>query len=144
MSFSQLCVYTSQDLRNLRNFNILALSAMSMFVVATILIGKGFIERGPLAWAIVAVAIATMLGMVGSYMHFLRHADELLRKIQLEGLALGFGAGVIFMLGYRLFERMGAPKLDIADGVLPMVLFWALGQYLGYRRYYAGGEEEQQ
>ena len=144
MSFGAACSYTPQDLRNLRNFNILALTAMSMFVAATILIGKGFIERGALAWTLIGVALVLSLLMVRSYMHFLRHADELLRKIQLEGLALGFGAGVIFMLGWRLFERMGAPKLDIADGVLPMVVFWAVGQYLGYRRYYGGGEEEQQ
>ena len=144
MSLNQLCVYTPQDLRNLRNFNIFALAAMLLFVAATILIGEGFIERGVLAWTLIAVALVTLLLMVRSYMHFLRHADELLRKIQLEGLALGFGAGVVFMLGSRLFERMGALKLDIADGVMPMVVFWAIGQYLGYRRYYADGEEEQQ
>jgi hypothetical protein len=117
---------------------------MSLFVAATILIGEGFIERGPVAWTLVGAAIVVMLLMVRSYMHFLRHADELLRKIQVEGLALGFGAGMVFMLGYRLLERMGAPKLDIADGVLPMVLFWAIGQYLGYRRYFAAGSEDEQ
>lgn len=143
MSLSQLCSYTPEDQRNLRNFNIFALTAMSLFVAATILIGKGLIERGPIAWTLVGAAIVLMLLMVRSYMHFLRHADELLRKIQLEGLALGFGAGIVFMLGYRLFERMGAPKLDLADGVLPMVLFWAIGQYVGYRRYFAGPENEQ-
>lgn len=144
MNLSQICVYTPQDQRNLRTFNILSLSAMATWAVTTILIGKGYVDRGPLAWILVAAAVVLMLLMVRSYMHFLRHADELLRKIQIEGLALGFGAGVIFMLAWRLFERMGAPKLDIADGVLPMVAFWAIGQYLGIRRYSAGAEEEQQ
>ena len=35
--------------------------------------------------------------MVGSYIRFLRVADELLRKIQLEGFALGFGLGAVLI-----------------------------------------------
>ena len=133
---------TPQDTRNLQFFSGWCLVTALTFIAATILIGEGFIEPGPLAWAITATAIFFSAMAVRAYVVFMRHADELLRKIQLEGLALGFGAGVIFMLGYRLLERLGAPKLDIADGVLPMMIFWTIGQYLGYRRYWAAEEEQ--
>jgi VIT1/CCC1 family predicted Fe2+/Mn2+ transporter len=144
MSLSQSSVYTPEDLRNLRNFNIFAAAAGGLFIVATILIGEGFLERGLVAWILVAASILALLLMVRAYLHFLRHADELLRRIQVEGLALGFAAGVVFMLAWRLCERMGALKLDIADGVMPMILFWAIGQYLGHRRYGAMDAEEGQ
>ncbi len=62
-------------------------------------------------------------------------ADELLRKIQLEGLALGFGAGVIFAMSYQLLERAGAPQLQVSDTVVVMMVGWAVGQLLGLRRY---------
>ena len=78
-----------------------------------------------------------MLGVVACarYVRFLRRADELLRQIQLEGLALGFGAGMVFMFGYALAERAGAPPLDVADPLLPMAGCWVLGQWLATRRY---------
>ena len=144
MRFSQFCGYAAQDSRNLRIFNIWAICAAVAFAGTSLLVAKGYVGRGPLGWTLAIVATALAVFMVRAYVVFLRHADELLRKIQLEGLALGFGAGAVFMLGYRLFERLGAPKLDIADGLLPMVIFWAVGQYLGYRRYFNdGGEDEQ-
>ena len=135
-------IYTPQDRRNLWIFNIWAIAAAFTFAGTALLVGKGVIDRGPLAWALTVVSVIFSILMVRSYMVFLRHADELLRKIQLEGLALGFGAGAVFMLGYRLFERLGAPKLDISDGLLVMVVFWAIGQYLGVRRYSGGGDEQ--
>jgi len=79
--------------------------------------------------------LLTLGGAVLAFIRFLREADELLRKIQLEALGVAFGAGAVFTLGYRLCERIGAPRLDVSDGYLVMMIFWTLGQYLGYRRY---------
>ena len=140
---SEVC-YTPRDLQNLRTFNIWAAIAGLAFVAASLSLSKGFVERGPLAWTIVTATIVLLLLMVRAYIHFIRDTDELQRKIQLDGCALGFAAGVVFMLGYRLLERLGAPKVDIADGVIPMVVCWALGQYIGYRRYFLAGAKEEQ
>jgi hypothetical protein len=85
----------------------------------------------------VVALLPTLLGaaVVWSYVTFIRRADELLRKIHLEALALGFGAGVVFMLGYRLFERAGAPELDVSDPILVMMLVFTAAQLLLNRRY---------
>ncbi|MEK6373825.1 MAG: hypothetical protein AABO58_14145 [Acidobacteriota bacterium] len=132
--------YTPRDTRNLRIFNVWAISAAVMFVAATILISRGIVARGPLAWILAIANLLLTLLAVRAYMVFLRAADELLRRIQLEGLALGFGAGAVFMLSYRLFERLGALKLDSADPFVVMAIFWAIGQYIGLRRYAPGME----
>jgi len=34
---------------------------------------------------------------------------EVLRKISLEGMAVGFGSGLIAGIGYQLLKRVGAP-----------------------------------
>lgn len=132
--------YTPRDTRNMRIFNIWALAAGVTFVAATILIVKDIVPRGPLAWGLATANFIVVFLAVRAYMVFLRGADELLRRIQLEGLALGFGAGAVFMLSYRIFERLGAPKLDSADPFVIMAVFWALGQYIGLRRYAPGME----
>ena len=127
-------LYTESNWRQIRVFNWWAVSTSLLFVGTTLLLDGGVIA-GPVGWALAAVTVVAALFAVRAYRAFLHGADELLRKIQLEGLALGFGAGVVFMLGYRLLERLGAPKLDVNDPLLVLVVFWALGLWIGVRRY---------
>ena len=87
------------------------------------------------AWIVAIAAVALSVPPLLAYLRFLRMTDELLRKIQLEGLALGFGAGAIFGLGYPLLEEAGAP--DFAPGIIVVVMMlgWVVGQFLGLIRY---------
>jgi hypothetical protein len=127
--------YTPRDAANVRTFSAWLVAWTFSFGVATVLLGKHVVTAMPVA---VALAVApTVLGVVSvrAFIRFLREADELVRKIQIEAIAWGFGAGVIFMLGYRLFERIGAPKLDVNDPFLVMMLATGLGQWLARRRY---------
>lgn len=133
-------IYTPRDTRALRTFTIWCLASAVMFVGVTFLIKKDVVPNGPLAWGLAIANFIVAFLAARSYLVFLRGADELLRRIQLEGLALGFGAGAVFMLSYRIFERLGAPKLDSADPYVVMAIFWAIGQYIGMRRYAVGGE----
>jgi len=48
-----------------------------------------------LHWLLVAFSLAVGIQFVRSYLRMVREADELLRQVQLEGLAVGFGAGLI-------------------------------------------------
>jgi hypothetical protein len=84
--------------------------------------------RGTGAWLLAVLPFALSIGALLSYLRFLRMADELLRKIQVEGLAIGFGAGVLFTLGYRVLERAGAPQMSASDTVLLMIAGWLVGQ----------------
>jgi len=141
-TFQQACssLYTERDARNMRVFHYWFFGAMICFSASTILISEKFLEPGVLAWGLTLLTIVLSAMMVRAYMIFLRGADELLRKVQLEALSFSFGATVVFMMGYRLCERLGAPKLDVDDPMMVMILVLALGQWLGIRRY-AGGEE---
>ena len=87
------------------------------------------------AWAVALAPMALSIPPLLAYLRFLRSTDELLRKIQLEGLALGFGAGAILGLGYPLLERIGAPPLSPSTTVAVMMIAWAIGQLLGALRY---------
>lgn len=134
MSDSGSGLYTERDWRQIKVFNGWAISSALLFAGTTLLLDGGLVG-GPAAWALVAATVGAALLTVRAYRVFLRGADELLRKVQLEGLALGFGAGVVFMLGYRLLERLGAPKLDVNDPLLVLVVFWSIGLWIGVRRY---------
>ena len=141
MDVSCSSLYTPRDARNLKVFNAWLMGAVVMFSAATILLAKDLVTPVPLGWALTIATIVLLALAARAYIIFLRHADELLRKIQLEALAMSFGAAVVFMLGWRLCERLGAPKLDVDDPFLVMTLVWALGQWTGFRRYRMHAEE---
>jgi hypothetical protein len=96
---------------------------------------KGLVPMGPPAWIVAALPLLASFYTLRAYLKYLREADELQRRVQLEALGLGFGAGVLFMMGYRLFERIGAPKLDMNAALFVMLLTWAFAQAWIARRY---------
>jgi hypothetical protein len=89
----------------------------------------------PVAWFIAFVPSVFGIGAVLAYMKFLCMADELMQKIQLEGLAVGFGVGLIFGLGYQVVEKAGAPHLENDDLALVLMGGWMLGQFVATMRY---------
>lgn len=133
-------LFTPRDLRNYQVFVGWMMGAMFVFGGTTLLI-DGKVIPAVAAWALTAVTASLMVVCMCSYIHFLRHADELLRKVHLDALAFAFGAGVVVMMTYRLCERLGAPKLDFNDGSLVMILTWMAGQWIGARRYTAAVEQ---
>jgi hypothetical protein len=134
-------LYTPRDARHIWVFNSWLAAGVFCFLAATYLLTK----KEPIApiavsYALTAATVGLLMMAARAYVIFLRDADELLRKIQLDALAYSFGAAVIFMFGWRLCERLGAPKLDVDDPVFVMMVVWGVAQWLGYRRYAVGGE----
>jgi uncharacterized membrane protein len=140
MTLSCSSLFTPRDLKSYQQFTWWLTAGMVVFAAATILIDGQWIPD-PAGWALTVLAIVLLMMTVRAYIHFLRNADELLRKVHLDALALAFGAGAVAMMGYRLCERLGAPKLDINDPFLVMLLVWVGGQYLGARRYAIAEEQ---
>lgn len=88
-------------------------------------------------WTYLAIAGSTALGIVAvlAYVRFVRQADELQRKIQLEALALGFAGGFIAQFAFSLIERAGIMDVEIGDLFLVMCVCYSVGLFLGARRY---------
>lgn len=111
------------------------------FVWALVFLGSSWTLKSdyplsaPLEWIVALVPNAFGIGAVLAYMTFLRNADELIQKIQMEGLAFGFGIGLIFGLGYQLLEKAGAPRLAVDEMGLVLIGGWMLGQVLATGRY---------
>ena len=133
-------LFTPRDAHNYRVFSGWMMGVVFVFAAATILIDGKFIPAAA-GWALTAATAVLAVVAMRSYILFLRTADELLRKVHLDALAFAFGAGLITMMVWRLCERLGAPKLDVNDAALVMILTWTAGQYLGARRYAATEEQ---
>ena len=125
---------TPRDRRNQLRIATTCLGWALCFLGATVLIKKDLLPAGPIPWIVAALPSVAAVFLLVAYARFLREADELQRLIQLQALALGFGGGYFVMLGYRLFERLGAPVLGI-DLMIAMPFLYVIGILLGSKRY---------
>ena len=121
---------TAADHRNIRLIWIWSLVWMVGFAAAVIPLTSFPQLRGPFAWLLAMIPIALGVPLIGALLRFLREADEFMRKVQLEGIALGFGAGSVFCVGYHTLEMVGAPHLPMVFAVVPMSVGWAVGSFL--------------
>ena len=129
------CSGTKLDRRNQNRFIVWMLAWMVSYVIASWMLKADLDLTAPLVWFLVAAPNLIGIAAVFAYLRFLRMADGLLRKIQLEGLALGFAAGVLVTAGYQLAEAAGAPQLGTDHIIVVMIFSWTIGQLLGIWRY---------
>lgn len=125
---------TALDRRNQWRYVFWALAWMASFVGATFLLKQSW-AAGTIGYVVAFLPNLPGVGAVMAFVHFLRHADELQRKIQLEALGWGFGCGAIFMIGYQLLERAGLPRIDTSSPLMVMVVCWAVATIVVARRY---------
>ncbi len=132
---ARTCSGTGFDRRNYCVF-IAWLTAWAVtYLAASWVLQEDPLPATAVSWALAIVPTAFGVTALFAYLHFLRMADGPLRQVQLDGLAFGFGAGVISAVGYRLFEYVGAPAMRVSHIVLVMLFGWAVGQLLSMRRY---------
>lgn len=131
----QGCTGTLRDKRNSRRFTLWCLAWAVTYVGAHWTLKADMDLATPLVWLLAVVPILIMIATVFSYMHFLRSADELLQKIQMQGLAMGFGAAVVFVTGYQLLEAAGASEMQTDHLLIVMMFSWVAGQLHGLWRY---------
>jgi hypothetical protein len=105
------------------------------YVGTAVLIKREVVPAGAPTYLVALVPTAFGVLAVLAYIRFLRRADELLRRIQLEALALGFGAGFVGSFTFDLLETAGLGRAEASSTFLVMLLFYLLGLFVGARRY---------
>lgn len=129
------CSGTAADRRNQYRFVICLLAWAITFVSASwVLRNRGDLSPA-LAWFLALVPNLFAIVALFAYLRFLREADELVRRIQLEGLAFGFGAAVVVAMAWFTLERVGIPQLSGDSVVFIMMMGWVVGQLAATWRY---------
>ena len=128
------CSGTAADRRNQYWFLGWMFAWAVSFVAATWVL-KVVELQGVAAWLVAGGPAVFSVGALLAYLKFLRMADEFIRHMQMEGLALGFGVGVVFAMGYQVLEYAGAPQVQLSDLAALMMFAWAGGQLLAMGRY---------
>ncbi len=91
--------------------------------------------QGATAWLLATIPFILGVPTVRVYLRFLREADEFMRKVQLEGIAIGYAVGALVCLGYQILRLIGAPELPMVTVLVPFSLGWAVGSFLVALKY---------
>jgi len=126
---------SAEERRSRRSFALLALAWALLYVGVLFTLRE--LPQLAAGWrfALALLPSGVAVAAVVSYLRFLAQADELQRRIHLEGTAWGFGVGCVLLTGYYLFERAGAPHLGLSGAAALMLIVWGIGTALARRRY---------
>lgn len=136
-SFFKLCHTTERDKRNQRFVVGWAMAWAIAWVGVSHCLKTGLVESDILAVTGILLTTGLGFGLLMAYRHFLREADELRRKIELDALALAVGVGLVGGVCFRLLQQAGivAGGSDFEVTVLLMSATQATGVIMGMRRY---------
>jgi hypothetical protein len=117
---------TDRDRHSQTSVLVWSLVWVAAFLLVDSAIGFGWVE-GAVA-VVAATAAVTLLGVgwTVAYVRFIRHVDELMRKIQLDAMAMALGAG--FVAGFTLLLLEGG---DLAQARLSYLLVAMVAAYVG-------------
>ena len=79
-------------------------------LVATILLRV--LASSPWRYAVMVLPLLPAIGIAWLVLRYLREADELQARIQLESLGAAFAAGSLITFGYGLMQVAGAPPVS--------------------------------
>jgi hypothetical protein len=110
--------------------------AMAAYVIAVLVTVKLTPAIDPTVRApFVLIPLIPSAFALRAYLRYLGRMDELGRRIQLEALAIGFGAAGLLTFAYGFLENAGFPQLSYIF-VFPLMIFlWGLGGVIATRRY---------
>ena len=130
----QLADMCERDRRNAQKYQTLVGIWAVTFVVAIVVLGPGPEDAASTPiwmWVLALTPIFIGIFVVSAYTHFLAEADELIKKVHIEALAMGCGAAIILGTGFGLVAQVLGPWEDSGS------LTWAstlLAFSIGYHR----------
>ena len=99
---------------------------MATFVAVDKGAGNGWVTSNAMSLAAVALNAFLGLGVLFTYMKFLKELDEMQQKIQLNALALAMGVGLVGTISYTLLVTGG----HVAQPDLAVIIMLLSGGYM--------------
>lgn len=133
--FRNPCHTTERDRRNQRRIIAWSLAWSVCWVTGALAIDNGWWSAGAAGAAAAALSALLGVGLLAAYRRFLREADELRRKIEVEALALAFGVGLVAGIVYWLLGESGiVAEAEILHVLVLMIFTHSAGILVGFRR----------
>lgn len=123
------------DHRSQRNVVVWSLIWVGAFLAGDFLIDGGSVQDSTVIVAITVLAGMLGVGWVRAYVRFIRQADELMRKIQLDAMAVALGAGFVVGFSLIMLGDAGLIEARISHVLVCMAAVYMLAVIIGLRRF---------
>jgi MFS family permease len=107
-------------------FVVSVILVLALLLVSLVL--KVSINTPPWSVALGLLPLPALIAAVVFLARAISKLDDLQRRIQTEGLALGFGIFLVILTGYAWLTLFGAPQIDWIFAPLVMILCWVAGK----------------
>ncbi len=129
--------YHAQIKKN--TINLAIYTAAWTITMAIAAFGPKFLWEGNKTFTLIAVIVNAVFGvfMILANINHLNGLDELQKKIQLEGMALALGVGIVGGLSYSLLDTTNliAQDAEISTLVILIALTYMVSIIIGQKRY---------
>jgi MFS family permease len=130
---------SQRDRRTVRNaivFTIwIFLFSVSFLAGHWLLDAAGWKPEGAVGVAYSLLPVIPGLIAFRAYLKLFREADELMRKVLVEGVLYGFGAVMLFWGAIQLPEHVWLSKVKADTVITVMMIAWSLGTIFASWRY---------
>lgn len=95
------------------------------------------LDQSWMLWTGALLSLLFGMGMIRSYLTYLHHADEMIRKIEIDAMATAFGAGLVGGVGYWILQRTGEVAYQDTFNICLMLMCFTymVSVIWGYTRY---------
>ncbi len=135
-SFWGMCASTETDKANSVRVVWWSLAWTTAWVGTTLAIRKEMFSSDYISIGLILLTALLGIGLLFAYRRFLAEADELRRRIELEGMAVGAGVALVGGVTWYLLDQVGMiTSAEITDVVVIACLSYCLAVLNGHRRY---------
>lgn len=106
---------------------------ISAVVISTLLLTD--IQDSTLRTVSALLPVLPMIAVATVVIRYVRHLDELARKVHLESMAVAFIGTALVTFSYGFLETAGFPRLSMFMVWSLMGPLWALSTFFAWRRY---------
>ena len=126
----------ARDIKNANIVNLWALIWAGTLILSTYLLEYDWFSTPLPTLSALSIHAGTGLALILAYKRFLKHLDELERKIQLEALALAVGLAIVGFSSYSILEKAAmVPDLKPSYLIVLLALTYCIGITAGRIRY---------
>jgi hypothetical protein len=120
-----------------RRYHLRLAAALGAYAVALVIVVVllRVLPDSPWRFAVAVLPMVPAVFVAVAVLRYLREADELQRRIQLESLGAAFAMGSLITFGYGFLQLAGAPQVSWFAVWPVYAVCWLVASALNRRRY---------
>lgn len=112
-----------------------AILGWALFYSVCMSVLRNDLVSNPYHWIVVILPLLVGIAPARAYFIFMQHADEMIRRIQIEAIVASFTVGLCFGIARTVFEAAGMAAASADDTMVIMLITFGIAQIYAAWKY---------